>query len=293
MTSISTELFDIEILAQEGRKVPVWIARPLQLVSLLEMLHFYGLYFYLIGDSLRHGLSLFPRLGKSEDSLIPDDLRQTLIANLKVILNRCKEIGLTLSAMSIEETLSLAPEDFTYRRCLENYGDIQRRIRDELQSILFLHVPQDKVGYYENKPQFGEQVADKFPKAITDIQEAGKCFATARYTACVFHLMRVMEIGVQQLGNTLGVPDPEEKEWQKILNDVNGAIKRLGNPSTPITPAQKERRDEYAQAAVYLENVKNAWRNNVMHPKDTYTEEEAAEVFRTTKVYMKYLEKIL
>jgi hypothetical protein len=98
---------------------------------------------------------------------------------------------------------------------------------------------------------------------------------------------------VQQLGRKLQVNNPEEKEWQKILDGVNGAIKRLSNPPTPITKRQKALRNNYAQAAVYLENVKNAWRNDVMHPKATYTEEEAEVVFRTVKEYMLYLTKIL
>jgi kynurenine formamidase len=55
-------------------------------------------------------------------------------------------------------------------------------------------------------------------KAITDIQEASKSFAVGRFTACVFHLMRVMELGVQALGKKPGVSNAHEIEWQKILN---------------------------------------------------------------------------
>jgi hypothetical protein len=38
-----------------------------------------------------------------------------------------------------------------------------------------------------------------------DISEAAQCLALNRPTACVFHLMRVMETGVQILGNRLGI----------------------------------------------------------------------------------------
>lgn len=63
----------------------------------------------------------------------------------------------------------------------------------------------------------------------------------------------------------------------------------MGNPPTPLTARQKKARNKYAQASVYLENVKNAWRNDVMHPKETYTEEEAERVLRTVKDFMVYL----
>lgn len=62
--------------------------------------------------------------------------------------------------------------------------------------------------------------------------------------------MRVMEISVQQLGKKLKLPNTQEHEWQTILNNVNGAIKRLSNPPTRITSKQKAARDKYAQAAV-------------------------------------------
>jgi len=102
-----------------------------------------------------------------------------------------------------------------------------------------------------------------------------------------------MEIGVQYLGKKLRIPDTHEKEWQAILNSVNGALRRMSNPATPLTSRQKAKRDSYAKAAAHLENVKNAWRNNVMHPKASYTSEEAEEVLQAVKTYMQHLATIL
>jgi HEPN domain-containing protein len=42
-----------------------------------------------------------------------------------------------------------------------------------------------------------------------------------------------------------------------------------------------------------LDNVREAWRNPTMHPKETYTEEEAENAFRFVKQYMEYLTAIL
>src|SRR5260370_38456502 len=71
------------------------------------------------------------------------------------------------------------------------------RLKDELVSIRFLHIPSQYVGYYQDTPHFGESVVSAFPKAATDIQEAAKCFTLGRSTPCVFHLMRVMESATQ------------------------------------------------------------------------------------------------
>ena len=187
----------------------------------------------------------------------------------------------------------ISDSNATIERLQIAIGNIEEAVKDGLSDTVFIRIPEDKVFYYENPDLFGQKVTNKFPKAITDIQEAGACLATGRYTATVFHLMRVMEIGVRHLGKKLKVPNPDEPEWQKIQNDVNGVLKRLSSPPTPITARQKARRDKYAQAAVYLENVKNAWRNNVMHPKAAYTGEEAVRIFEAVKSYMQFLAEIL
>jgi hypothetical protein len=58
---------------------------------------------------------------------------------------------------------------------------------------------------------FGTEVEDKLPNVIEDIAEAGKCLGLRRPTAAVFHLMRIMEVGVQKFGDKLGVMLTEEK----------------------------------------------------------------------------------
>jgi HEPN domain-containing protein len=125
-------------------------------------------------------------------------------------------------------------------------------------------------------------VAKKFPKVTGDIQEAGRCFASGRNTATVFHLMRVMEASVKFLGRRLKIDLVTRKNWGVILDQVDKAIKGL-----PVRVSrQRARRDRLAEASAHLRMVKDAWRNDVMHPKESYSEEEAERVFRNVKDFM-------
>jgi hypothetical protein len=155
----------------------------------------------------------------------------------------------------------------------------------ELADSLFLLVPSEKSSYFQDEPLWGAEVADKFPKLVEDIQEAGKCFATARYTACVFHLMRVMEGAVQFLGGKLNINLVREKNWHNILDEVDKAIKNMN----PKNSRQKAVRNKYSAASAYLRMVKDAWRNDVMHPKATYTEEEVERIFYNVQDFMIHL----
>ena len=93
----------------------------------------------------------------------------------------------------------------------------------------FMFVPPERAAYYDQPELFGKEVNAKFPDIQFDVVEAGNCYAAGRGTAVVFHLMRIMETGVQAFGTKLKVKLAGEKNWQNILDEVNKAIKAL-NP---------------------------------------------------------------
>ena len=115
----------------------------------------------------------------------------------------------------------------------------------------------------------------RFTNSLPEIEEAMKCLALERGTACVFHLMRVMEFGIKKLGKKLRVDiDVEKETWYQIEQHVNKAIAAM--PSS--TSANQKKKQKHASAAAGLGSVRIAWRNDVMHPKATYTEEEARRI---------------
>ncbi len=161
---------------------------------------------------------------------------------------------------------------------------LQERIRDELEAEYFFHLTPADVPLYIAAQPFGEEVGYKFPKAAEDIEEAAKSLALQRPTACVFHLMRAMEVIVKRLGKKLGVQNVE-KDWGKILSDIAAAIEKM--PKS--TEAEKRRRNRWSEAHTHLYHVKQAWRNDTMHPKQTYTRQQAHEVFAATRVFAAHL----
>lgn len=126
---------------------------------------------------------------------------------------------------------------------------------------------------------FGDAVSDAFPAAIEDISEASKSLALARYTAVVFHLMRAMECAVQELSTALKIPNPD-REWGKLLSDMEAKIKAM---------PKGDAKDSWSESHAHLYHVKQAWRNKTMHPKRTYTEEEAYGVFNAARSFMRHL----
>lgn len=164
-------------------------------------------------------------------------------------------------------------------------SSIANLVGEEMHTKLFLILPAGKAPYFEQaKPIFGKEVAGSFPEAAEDISEAGKCFGVGRYTATVFHLMRAMEIALHRLGGKLGATvqnkHGEPITWGVILGNIGRKIDDL--------PKGAEQR-EWREVHLLLTNVNQAWRTETMHPKQTYTEEEAKTILDSCAAFMRRL----
>jgi hypothetical protein len=213
--------------------------------------------------------------------------RDEVITALKRLNEKCIQSSLGFSGMAIEQFIGAiqnGTDPIAYDA--REMAVVRGRIIDELTRSTFMQISPLKMQFYALPDElFGQITTSRFNKAGPDIEEAGKCFATGRNTACVFHLMRVMEIGVQKLGQRLHVKLVGEKAWQTILNQINSKIGAL--PQS--TPRQRKRKSDLAGITSHLYNVKIAWRNEVMHPKESYSDVEAEEIFRHVKSFMRHL----
>lgn len=277
-----------------------WEANAYQLISWWEMERFSADTFYKIGGILNTIKYDFER--KHKDRNLPssiddldENLRPGLIRRLDSIEEECRKIALRNSAETIrefKEVLIDKKNEITFHHVAIRIDEIDRAIRREMKLHLFLYIPLERAKYYPPKiilePLFGWDVENKFPNMTEDISEAGKCFAVARYTACIFHLMRVMEQAVQKLAAKLGLSMTSvcDKEWQTIINDIRRQLNLL------YPKHADSNRVKYESILGYLETVKIAWRNPTMHPKATYTEEEAKAILSAVEIFINDLTKL-
>jgi hypothetical protein len=210
----------------------------------------------------------------------PAEMKDQDVQLFKSYAETFSELGMTYSKIQANRVAAIMEASATVSQgdISSMCADLASRMEDEISQRHFLSFSDREMTFYEpSRPLFGEEVDDKLPQAIEDVSEAAKCFALGRYTASVFHLMRVMETGVQKFGEKLGVQLTDQKVWQVILDGTNAEIKKLGKAAH----AKK-----YASISAHLYNVKLAWRNEAMHPKATYTAEEAEVIFAAVRGFM-------
>ncbi len=215
-----------------------------------------------------------------------EDIRRHNSEQLTLHGEKLEELGLQMCVAQIERTkYAMSDPKGTNNKIASALTELGNRLMDECELFHFISLSSEDSKYYEPKNSLlGQNVDDKIPGVVEDVSEAGKCLGLHRSTAAVFHLMRVMESGVQAFGAKLGIDLVSEKVWQVILDQVNSAIRALGKD-----PLAKQ----YASVSAHLYTVKLAWRNEVMHPKATYTHEEAEGIFRAVRSFMNDLVTLL
>jgi len=149
---------------------------------------------------------------------------------------------------------------------------LEERFYDELEEIRFFFVKSDRLSWFENTEAAGDQFKAKFPKANTELIEAGNCFALDRYTACVFHLTRALEIVLSSLHRALNIPDendPRNNTWGRKLNRISEKID--SNDKTP-PPGWSNDANFYKKVYALLEAVRTPLRDDTVHIATVYDE---------------------
>ena len=91
-----------------------------------------------------------------------------------------------------------------------------------------------------------------------------------------------MELAVERLALRIGVP--KRRLWQEYIDGMNKKIKTMPRHTQP----QRDKIALLSAATNYLFNFKEAWRNPTMHPKRTYTLEQAEEVLNCASSFLRH-----
>jgi hypothetical protein len=165
---------------------------------------------------------------------------------------------------------------------------LKRVFYNELSAYHFMTVLPFKQDYYNKPLDLFWKDSVRYDSAAIDVENAGKCLALNRNTACVFHLMRVMEIGLRLLVTSLGYALPKHnRSWHVILHRH---LKELHEQdASKRSPEWNSNPDFYAEAAARLLAVKDAWRNKTMHVEINYDEDQAKDIWNHVSGFIRHL----
>jgi hypothetical protein len=164
---------------------------------------------------------------------------------------------------------------------------LREAVEDDLRTHVFLPISPKMAGYCDQENLFGGSVSDSFPSAIIDIREAGNCLAVGLNTACVFHLMRVLESGLKVLAVEFKLPCTTEA-WGRVIGKIEDAITELQKPRNKDAP-NRHKLQFYCQCAIEFKYFKDAWRNHAVHERIHYDDKAAVLIFEHVRNFMRRL----
>lgn len=283
-----------------------WRQFPHRLITWWDMLSFSAWNFFWCGQALQKieqdcllGSMIVP--GDEPVFALPkpidDAAKAKAIKSLSRIAEEFESIGLRISAQTALEVVtelqgSKRALAVNFQWLMDKVKDISSLSRKEIKGSAFFYVPSEKAKFYPRVRDphiFGAAVGSAFPSAMLDIAEAGICVALDRGSACVFHLMRALEIGLIALGTKFDV-SMAHTNWAPAIEEIERKIRDMHkDPAWKAFPDCKEQQEFYAQAASHFGILKDAWRNYTMHIRGFYTEEQAERIFENVKGFMQKL----
>ena len=227
--------------------------------------------------------------------LLDDKCREKALKELKLVAGEFQKLGMRITAETVDELLESleVPSNLqNFQWLIQRIDNIETLAVKEMKGTAFFYVPPERARFFpliKDPHLFGGKVNDAFPSAFYDIVESGFCLGLARGGACVFHLMRILEIGLAALGAKFGV-SLAHTNWAPAIEQIESKIRDMHkDPAWKALADCKEQQEFYAQVASHFAILKDAWRNYTMHARAKYTEEEAVRIFDNTKAFMQKL----
>jgi hypothetical protein len=279
------------IQADRAEEGPACLSEnPYRLVSLLQMLRFHASHFIAAFSIIGQLLTEIRGRGIPADSSLGE-----LGGRLRMLHEYCNELGMSYSSAHIarmKERISDRSKPVAWEDVSQCLVELQNRVWDELDARTYLQVAANKTAFYNVPvPDDWAIVADRF-KCRFDVEEARKCFALERFTASVFHLMKVVEHAVLDLQCFLDKPDTKA-HFGGVLSKLDDLNRKTQFRDLP--DHLKPYRGFLVDVLPQMHAVKDSWRNKVSHvdgkivPVDVFTEEMASGVHDATLLLMKKL----
>ncbi len=282
----------------EAIRVPTREVDCAGLRSLEDVLEANATHYVFIGELFAHFDGMFD--GKLFSGFeIPQDRLVFLRTHLPELARHCSQLELEVTKqMILDFCREYKDKNPTWDASLTFLKCMRQAFKAEIGSCLFLHVNRERVRYYTRQvgavvshgseiAELFDVIAGGFPSAYSDAIEAGQCLTLERFTASVYHLMRVAEVGLVAVADSLEVV-PKNPSWDGIIGAVNGELNKVSSGASKPS-GWKEREEFYRDALSWIGDIKVGWRNPVSHHPRLYSESQARGILISTKNLLDHL----
>jgi hypothetical protein len=261
-------------------KVP-WNVAPFGLVTIYDMLRYAAEDFYKLSQDLTQ-LVNDPMLMTNPQNV------EKLQSCMDVLHHHCSKLGLKMSLNQIGTIVDASRRGETVGQISAHIKQLQARVYEELDSKICFCIPQEKVHYWNPTWLLDTPIYDSFRSAWEEFQRAGHCYAFGENTACVFHLMRIVDFGLRQVAKSIGA-EYDARNWSGIGKKIQQKMEQKYDTKTDDW---KKSEPMYAEILTDIQAISRGHRNPVLHELEKkYEERDAQHMLNVVEGFMLHLAK--
>lgn len=266
-----------EIDSKSDANIAPWIVNPHGVVSLLAMYEYGAAQFYKLSQALT-------TFGIERGLLLSDKGRAQFQEWLDTVHEQTAMLGMTLSnnqvAAVVNTVNTLGPRDEAVSREIH---ELQRRISEELEARTFKWIPEEKAAYL--KPVRTLWLMS-YGELRVEVDSARRCYAYGENTACVFHLMRVVDWGLRRVADSLGIAY-EARNWSGIGKAIQDKMELKHKDKSDDW---KKAEPFYAQILTDIQALSRGHRNPALHEIGVrYDEREAHHLLTVVEGFIRHV----
>ncbi len=226
--------------------------------------------------------------GESHKQL-DEKYKENVLNNLQHIQKLCGQYLLSSAEDRIIVFWNMWGQNFSYGQFAIELKPLIEAFEADLDKLHFYHYSPPRFTHLLQMPETWNHAFKGFPSAKEEAEEGVDCYALEHYTACVFHMMRVAEIGMRALARERGVKFTDKPlewaNWQPILEQTKSRAK-TATKGMAIGPGKDAALAFYSGAIAQLHGFKDTFRNMTMHARKGYDELDALRAINQVRDFM-------
>jgi hypothetical protein len=256
------------------------VLSPFGVVSLLDVLRY-------AAEDFWKACELLTLLTGTPDILKHPRGRAHVVGIMNELLKHMQKLDLKVSLKEAEKMLPAFNNPDTQSDRIKNLAHhLSSVIQSELDGEMFFQLESSKTEYWHPAWLVDSPIYTLFPRAHEEIQCAGRCYAYGESTACVFHLMRVIDSGLCVVADSLKI-NHDARNWSAIGTKIQ---KKMEEKYQTKTDDWKRSEPFYASILTDIQAISRGHRNPVLHEVEKkYTDPEARYLLAVTEAFMGHL----
>jgi hypothetical protein len=221
---------------------------------------------------------------------LAEKYKEKLLNNLQFVHKQCGQYLLSSTEDRVVRFWTIWGRQFSYGECALELKPLLEAFEADLRKQHFYHYSSQKLMHVWQIPgTWGPTFRAKaFPSVKEEVEEGIDCYALEHNTACVFHMMRVAEIGMRALAREPKVTFPnhplEWAEWEGVIDQIESKSK-AATTGMPRGAERDAARSFYTAAVAQLRAFKET-RNRIMHMRGSFDQLDAQRAMTQVRDFM-------